>query len=79
MSRLTLTASAVALMAGALMPATPIHAQDRERELEMHRLHEACGHGDRKACVRFGIMIGESRERHAEWRRVHPEYFWWER
>jgi hypothetical protein len=24
-------------------------------------------------------MIGENRERHAEWRRLHPEFWWWER
>jgi hypothetical protein len=24
-------------------------------------------------------MIGENRERHAEWRRAHPAFWWWER
>jgi hypothetical protein len=28
--------------------------------------------GDRKACIRFGVMIGENRERRVEWRRLHP-------
>jgi hypothetical protein len=41
--------------------------------------HQLCDRGDRKACIRFGIMIGENRERHAEWRRHHPEFWWWER
>jgi hypothetical protein len=41
--------------------------------------HQLCEKGDRKACIRFGIMIGENRERHAEWRRLHPNWWWWER
>ena len=49
------------------------------REAEMIGFHQLCFRGDRKACVRFGIMIGENRERHAEWRRAHPEFWWWER
>jgi hypothetical protein len=24
-------------------------------------------------------LIGENRERHTEWRRAHPEFWWWER
>jgi hypothetical protein len=47
-------------------------------EFEAHRLHEACDHGDRKACVRFGMILGEHHELHEEWRRTHPEFFWWE-
>jgi len=49
------------------------------REAEMIGFHQLCDRGDRKACVRFGIMIGENRERHAEWRRARPEFWWWER
>ena len=29
--------------------------------------------------LQFGVLIGESRERHAEWRRSHPEWWWWDR
>jgi hypothetical protein len=28
--------------------------------------------------VRFGMMIEHDRDMHAEWRRTHPEWFWWE-
>jgi hypothetical protein len=49
------------------------------REAELVGFHQLCDRGDRKACIRFGIMIGENRERHAEWRRLHPEFWWWER
>lgn len=41
-------------------------------------LHERCDTGDRHACVRFGILIGQHRERVAEWRRSHPDYFSYE-
>jgi hypothetical protein len=40
---------------------------------------EACEDGDRRACVRLGIIIGENRERRAAWRREHPEAFFYER
>jgi len=46
-------------------------------EERMRRLHHECDRGDRRACVQFGIMIGENRERHAEWQRTHPEWWWW--
>lgn len=40
---------------------------------------EACEDGDRRACVRLGIIIGENRERRAAWRHEHPEAFFYER
>src|SRR6516225_7026235 len=40
---------------------------------------EACEDGDRRACVRLGILIGENRERRAAWRREHPDAFFYER
>jgi hypothetical protein len=42
-------------------------------------LRIACEDGDRRACVRLGIIIGENRERRASWRREHPEVFFYER
>jgi hypothetical protein len=45
----------------------------------MLRLREDCEDGDRRACVRLGILIGENRERRAAWRREHPEVFFYER
>ena len=50
-----------------------------ELQSRMFRLHEACEDGDRHACVRFGIIIGENRERRAAWRHDHPELFFYER
>jgi hypothetical protein len=45
----------------------------------MFELRERCEDGDTKACVRLGIIIGENRERRAQWSREHPELFFWER
>jgi hypothetical protein len=45
----------------------------------MLTLREACEDGDRRACVRMGIIIGENRERREGWRREHPELFFYER
>jgi hypothetical protein len=46
---------------------------------EMFQLREGCQQGDRRSCVRLGIIIGENRQRRAQWRREHPELFWYER
>jgi hypothetical protein len=58
-------------------PPRPV-VRDELRE-RMFRLREACEDGDRRACVRFGMILGENRERQAEWRREHPEVFSFER
>ena len=39
----------------------------------MLELRAGCEDGDRRACVRLGILIGENRERRADWRREHPD------
>jgi len=75
-SKLMLGAVACVLVAGAIPSSLPVRAQDREAEII--GLHQLCDRGDRRACVRFGMMIGENRQRHADWRRTHPEFFWWE-
>jgi hypothetical protein len=46
---------------------------------QMAELRAECEDGDRRSCVRLGIIIGENRERRAQWRREHPDFFWWER
>jgi hypothetical protein len=50
-----------------------------ELRSRMFQLREACEDGDRRACVRFGVIIGENRERRAQWRRENPELFSYER
>jgi hypothetical protein len=78
--RRLMTAFVIAAGVGgsASMVASPAHAQNAV-EAEIIGFHQLCDKGDRRACVRFGILIGENRERHAEWRRMHPEWFWWDR
>jgi hypothetical protein len=77
--KLLLAASAVFLAAAGSVPMiSPVHAQDA-RQAELLGYHVACDRGDRKACVRFGMMLGEMKERHVEWRKSHPEFWWWER
>jgi hypothetical protein len=46
---------------------------------EMIGYRARCEEGDRRACVRLGILIGENRDRRAEWRTHNPEFFFWER
>jgi hypothetical protein len=52
--------------------------RDEVREI-MFRLHRACDEGDRRACIQFGMIIGENREHRAQWQREHPELFGWDR
>lgn len=52
---------------------------DEDPRRRMFELRERCEDGDRRACVRFGIVIGENRERNAQWRRESPEFYWWDR
>jgi len=78
LSKLAVGAAAALMGIAVLMWSATLRAQNA-REAEMLGFHQLCDRGDRKACIRFGIMIGENRERHAEWRRLHPEFWWWER
>ncbi len=71
--------AAAALGAVILMPVTlPAFAQDA-REAEMIGMHQLCDHGDRRACIRFGMMLQQNRDRMESWRRSHAEWFWFER
>ena len=57
----------------------PVAVVRDELSDRMLGLRIACEDGDRRACVRLGIIIGENRERRANWRREHPEVFFYER
>jgi hypothetical protein len=60
-------------------PPPPPRAARDELYDRMLSLRAGCEDGDRRACVRLGIIIGENRERRAAWRREHPEVFFYER
>jgi len=72
-----LSLAIVVSAAGAARP-TPARAQDGV-EAEMIGYHQLCQKGDRRACIRFGILIGRNEQRHADWRRLHADWWWWER
>lgn len=59
------------------MMAPPARAQNA-MEAEIIGFHQLCEKGDRKACIRFGILIGRNEQRSADWRRAHAEWFWFE-
>lgn len=59
-------------------PPPRVVAYDELQE-RMLQLRAGCDDGDRRACVRLGILIGENRARRAAWRREHPEVFFYER
>jgi hypothetical protein len=60
-------------------PAPPVQvAYDGERA-KVRRLRAACYDGSRKACIRFGMILGQRREREREWRRSDPDFWAWER
>jgi hypothetical protein len=68
-----ITCSIVSCFAG-----VPARAQ-ADVEAEMIGYHQLCERGDRRACIKFGILIGRNQQRHADWRRAHADWFWWER
>jgi hypothetical protein len=71
-------AIAVGISATTAMVATHAQAQNNV-EAEIIGFHQLYEKGDRKACIRFGILIGRNEQRGADWRRAHGEWFWWER
>ena len=66
-------ATAVTVLVGSL----PVMAQDA-REVQMVGFRDICDHGDKKACVKFGMMLQQNADRHAEWRHSHPDWFFFE-
>jgi len=78
-SRLKLTGLIGLILTGSVLSSASVVAADwTAREAELVGLHQLCDKGDRKACVRFGMMLGEAKERHSEWRKAHAEWWWWE-
>jgi|GEM_PF-3383954 len=53
-----------------------VHDEAGERAFH---LHEGCDAGDRRACVKLGILIGQHQEQRAAWQHAHPEMFSWDR
>jgi hypothetical protein len=77
-SKLLLVASTIAVAMAASIPMSVTARAQDARQAELLGYHQLCDHGDRKACIRFGMMLGQNMDHHAEWRRTHPEFWWWE-
>jgi len=78
-SKLRVSSMAALAVAGIAISSAPVRAEDwKAKEAELVGLHQLCDRGDRKACVRFGMLLGEAKERHSEWRKAHAEWWWWE-
>jgi hypothetical protein len=75
---MTAIAVVVGISGMAGIGSAPAQAQNA-MEAEMLGFHQLCDKGDRKACIRFGILIGQNQQRHADWRRAPADWFWWER
>jgi hypothetical protein len=60
-------------------PPGPPPGRRDDLRARMLELRQACQDGDRRACVRFGILIGENRARRDQMRRENPDFFWYER
>ena len=69
---------AVTAIAGAFLSWSSVCQAESARDAEIIGFHQLCDKGDRKACVRFGMLIEHNKDMHADWRRTHPEFFWWE-
>jgi hypothetical protein len=69
-------AAAPVAVVPAPQPAIVVRDPLNDRMLELRGL---CDAGDRGACVRLGIIIGENRGRVAAWRRQYPNVFFYER
>jgi hypothetical protein len=61
-----------------VQPPPRVVARDTLGE-QMLQFRQECEEGERRACVRLGILIGENRQRREAWRREHPEVFFYER
>lgn len=70
---------ATSAIAVALVEWSTASRAQNAHEAEILGMHQLCDRGDRKACVRFGMMLEHDRDMHGMWRRTHPEFFFWER
>ena len=69
----------VSVLTIALLGWQPLAQAQNAHEAEIVGFHQMCQKGDRRACIRFGMMIEHDRDMQGEWRRTHPEFFWWEK
>lgn len=73
------TGMAAAVLCAALGAGVEVAPAQDAREAQLIGFHQLCERGDRPACVKFGMMLQQNRDRHDDWRRSHPEFFFFER
>jgi hypothetical protein len=76
MVRRAMIGAALLLLAGGA--ALPAQAQNARYVRELERLQALCNQNYRPACIRFGYLLGVNRGRQQEWRRDHPNWWWWQ-
>ena len=59
-------------------PVQPVYVARDPYFDRLHDLKRDCDRGDRNDCIRFGMLIGQHRERIAAWRRQDPDMFQWD-
>ena len=75
--KLPIAAAALLLASTAGIALAPAPAQAQWRP-QLQRLHALCDQGYKPACIRFGFILGANQGRTAEWRREHPNWWWWQ-
>ena len=78
-STLALVVGLSATTAGAQPPYPHRSHGPDAREAQMSDLHVHCDHGDRNACIKFGMMLQQNNDRSPEFRRTPPEWYQFER
>jgi hypothetical protein len=76
---IALASAALSAVAATVVLAKPLSAQDFPQAERLASLRERCDQDDRRACVRFGIMLSQMRDRFGDLRGTRPDLFWWER
>lgn len=79
MTKVGSRAAALCAVLAGLVGSIGVARADEAREAQLIGFHQLCDRGDRGACVKFGMLLQQNRDRHDEWRRSHPEFFFFER
>jgi len=73
------TGMAAAIACMTLSAGAATASAQEAREAQLIGFHQLCERGDKAACVKFGMMLQQNRDRHDDWRCSHPEFFFFER
>lgn len=57
--------------------ARPVYVDPQFDRLQ--ELRDRCDDGNRRACIRFGMILGRNAAREKSWRRARPDLYTWDR